>query len=373
MSHKLNKMQRFVPGVYKPTTNAYVKGLLYAWAGEDDLIVQAAQDAKEQIYVKTAQLQYLDALGSNVGVFRPTSIGLADVQYRELIPALSFYPKQVVPTIRKVLDVFFGAGNPAVKINEVNPNEIVIQIPASVPALRRSLKGSNHFHDYSGTIVSVDNIGKSIVVNIGITKILQVDELAMAYFGVGNYEYQILSNGAGSAGVTIQFPASLNLSSLIAGDKFNVGGVLNYPGSFVPDKRSNFTVTRKRGIAGQAIVAGNIYPTLSMTDASGIPDGTGKVVFSYGMNNQEGPIKYFGRPNNSTLLLDPSYTFTKDHTIGEVVNVSVVPYQAPRINGNDYSVYLVGVEAARILAQQIVESVLAVGVVVRWIVVEPKC
>lgn len=370
---KLAKMQRFVPGIYKPQTNAMVKGLLYAWSYEDDQIVQAIQDAKEQIYVKTAQFQYLDSLGSNVGVFRPSSIGLADAQYRELIPALSFYPKQVVPTIRKVLSVFFGANNPLVKVNEVNPNEIVIQIPASVPALRRSLKGSQHFHDYRGTITAVDNIGKTVTVDIGITKALTVDEIQNAYFGVGNKDYPILSNSAGSTGVTIQFAASIDLSGLTAGDVFNVAGVNNYPGSFVPNKLATFTVTKKRGTIGQALTAGNIYPILTMQDASGIPDTTGKVVFNYGMPNQEGPINYFGRPNNSTILLDPSYVFTKDHTIGEVVNVSVLPYQAPRIDGSDYSVYLVGVEAARILAQQIVENVLAVGIVVRWIVVDPKC
>lgn len=370
---KLAKMTRYVPGLYKPETNPMVKGLLFAWSSEDDFITQAIEDAKDQIYVKTAQFQYLDALGSNVGVFRPSAIGLADAQYRELIPALSFFPKQVVPTVKKVLGVFFGVGNPLVKVNEINPNEIVIQIPASVPALRRSLKGSHHFHDYAGTVVSVDNIGKTVTVNIGITKVLTVDEIKNAFFGVGNFEYPILSNAAGKTNVIIQFAASLNLSSITAGSRFNVAGVKNYPGSFVPNKISTFTVTKKRGILGQALTAGMIFPTVTMSDASGIPDATGKVVFNYGMPNQEGPINYFGRPNNSTILLDPSYVFTKDHTIGEVVNVSVLPYKAPRIDGSDYSVYLVGVEAARILAQQIVENVLAVGIVVRWIVIDPKC
>ena len=365
-------MQRYIPGLYKPTTNPMVKGLLFAWSSEDDTIVQAIQDAKEQIYVKTAQFQYLDALGSNVGVFRPSSIGLADAQFRELIPALSFYPKQVLPTIKTVLKIFFG-NDPRVQVNEINPNELVIQIPSSVPALRRSLRGSQHFHNYYGEIVSVDMIGKSVVVNMGPTKNLFMDEMAGAMFGVGNISLPVLSNTSGNAGVTIQFPASVSLAGLAVGQKFNTANVKNYPGSFVPNRFATFTVTKQRGILGQNLTAGQIYPTLTMTEASGIPDATGQVVFDYGMPNQEGPINYFGRPNNTTLFLDPSYVFTKDHSIGEAVNVTVLPYRVPRINGADYSVYLVGVEAARILAQRIVEDILAAGVVVRWIVVEPKC
>jgi hypothetical protein len=371
---KLNSMSRFVPGLYRPTTNVHVKGLLYAWSGEDDQIVQAIQDAKEQIYVKLAKLQYLDSLGSNVGVFRPSSIGLADEQYRELIPALSFYPKQVVPTIKKVLEVFFGAGNPRVAVFEVNPNEIVIQIPSSVPALRRTLKGSNHFHSYAGTITAIDNIVKTLTVNFhSSTQNLIVDELAGATFGVGAITRPILSNQAGYSGVVIQFAASSNLLDYTVGDSFNIADVTNYPGSFVPDIRKTYTVTKQRGILGQSITAGNIYPTLTMQDASGIPDGSGRLIFSYGRGAEEVDIKYFGRPNNTTLLLDPSYTFLKNHSIGEVVNVIVKPYQEPAQDGTDLSVFLVGVEAARILAQQIVESVVAAGVVVRWIVLDPEC
>jgi hypothetical protein len=370
---KLDKMMRFLPGLYNPTRNPNVRGLLTAWADEDDRIVQAVKDAKEQLFVKTARLQYLDALGSNVGVFRPSAVNLADAQYRDLIPALSFYPKQVKPTIQAVLDVFFGVGNPIVSINEVNPNEIVIQIPSSVPSLRRSLKGSQHFHAYSGTITAIDNALKTLTVNLdSTTKALKIDELANASLGQGFISKPILSNPVGNTGVILQFSASTDLSGFSLGH-FAVSGVQNYPGSFIPDKTRAFTVTKQRGVLGQAITAGSIYPVLVMTDSSGIPDVPGRLIFDFGLNAQEADIKYFGRPNNTTLLLDPSYNFTKNHSIGSVVNVIVKPYIQPAINGNDYSVYFVGVTAARILAQQIIKSVVAAGVVIRFVVVDPVC
>lgn len=370
---KLAKYQRFIPSLYRPTTNPYVQGLLTAWAGEDDQLVQAIQDAKEQLFVKFARLQYLDALGSNVGVFRPSAINLADEQYRNLIPALSFSPKQVRPTIRKVLEVFFGENNPNIFIAELSPNEIVIQIPSSVPALRRSVKGSNHFKCYSGEITAIDNIGKTLTVDLdSTTKNLAVDEWRDAIIGQGVQSLTALSNTAGNTGVVIQFTASADLSGYALG-RFVVAGVDNYPGAFVPDPTRLFSTTRQRGILGQPIVAGNIYPTLLMQDASGIPDAPGRIVFNFGREGEEADIEYFGRPNNTTLLLDPSYSFLRDHSIGEMVNVIVKPYQNPAIDGSDYSVYLVGVTAARILAQQIVESVVAAGVVIRWLVKEPEC
>lgn len=370
---KLQNMSRFVPGFFKPTLNPNVRGLLYAWSSEDDRIVQAAQDAKEQLFVKYAQLQYLDALGSNVGVFRPSTFGLGDAQYRQLIPALSYYPKQVVPTISKVLEVFYGENNPRVFIKEVNPNEIVIQIPSSVPALRRSVKGSLHFHNYSGVITAIDNIGKTMTVNLdGDTKNLKVDELSSAKIGQDSYSEIILSNTAGSTGVVFQFSIGANLSVFSLG-RYNIANVKNYPGSFLPDPRRSFTATLQRGKLGQSITAGNIHPTLLMTDASNIPDSPGRIIFNLGRGNEEADVKYFGRPNNTTLLIDPSYNFSRDHSIGEMVNVIVKPYRNPNVDGTDYSTYLVGVTAARILAQQIVKSIVAAGVVIRWIVVEPVC
>jgi len=368
---KLSKMIRFVPSLYRPDVNPMVRGLLNSWATEDDAIVQSAQNAKEQIFVQTAQLEFLDALGSNVGVFRPTAFNLSDDLFRQLIPALSFAPKQVIPTIRRVLAVFFGVNNPRVLIHEIRPNQIEIQIPSSVPSLRRNLAGSHHFHNYSGTLTSVDLVLAEAVVTLdGTTKVLKVDELKGAIFGQGGLARYIVSNTAGSAGVTLQFGAGTDLSAYTVGGRFNCA-VPGYPGSFIPDPTASFSLTQQRGVLGQTITAGAIIPTLTMQDASSIPDATGLLVFNFGTMNEEALIKYFGRPNNTTLFLDPTYTFTKNHVSGELVNVIVTPYRLPRTSGADFSVYLVGITAARLLAQQIVESITAAGIVINWNIVGP--
>jgi len=371
MVTKLSKMSRFLPSRFRPTVNPNIRGILYAWAGEDDLLVQAIEDAKEQLYVVTAQLQYLDALGSNIGVFRPTVFNLSDSLFRQLIPALSFSPKQVIPTIKKVLDVFFGVGNLQVLVHEIRPNEIEIQIPSSVPSLTRGLRGSHHFHNYSGEITNVDNILKEITIDLdGDTKQLVIDEIAGGIFGQDINSKIILSHTAGDNGVVIQFSVSDDLSGFSVG-RFSATHPV-YIGSFLPDKTALFSTTRQRGVLGQTITAGAIVPNLIMTEASGIPDAPGYVVFNVGNPNEESLVKYLGRPNNTTILIDPSYTFTKDHSSGEVVNVIVKPYQAPNQDGSDYSVFLVGIIAARLLAQQIIQSIVAAGVVINWTIVEPE-
>lgn len=371
MVTKLAKLQRYMPSLYKPEINPFIRGLLATWAEEDDKLVKAVQDAKEQLYVVTAQLDFLNALGSNVGVFRPTEFNLPDDLFRQLIPALSFAPKQVIPTIRRVLEVFFGVNNPRVTIHEIRENQIEISIPSTVPALRRNLRGSHHFHNFSGTILSVDNMSKDIVVDIdGTDKSLYLDELQNGLFGSGLNSRTILSNTVGNNPVTFQFGAGDDLSVFSPGQRFNASHQ-KYPGSFIPDKTKAFSVTKQRGILGQSITAGSILPTCTMLDASGIPNAVGKIVFNYGKPNEESLISYFGRPNNSTIFLDPVYIFSKDHSPGESVNLIITPYQKPEVSGADYSVYLVGVTAARILAQKIVESIIAAGVVINWKVTGP--
>lgn len=368
---KLDKFIRFVPGLYRPSENENVRGLLYAWSGEDDAIVQSVIDAKEQLFVETAQLQYLDALGSNVGVFRPTAFQLADEQYRLLIPALSFAPKQVRPTIIAVLNVFFGVGNPLVQVFESNPNEIAIQIPSSVPSLRRSVRGAIHLKAYSFMIQSIDNTMKTMQVATYGSKALRLDELSNCTAGQDLHTASILGNSAGSGSQTIQFSASDDLSKFQTGRYFVVTNA-KYPSAYINDKRRPYSVTKSRGVLGQSIKSGQIAPHITMQDSSNVPDASGYLCFDFGFNNEEGPIKYFSRPNNSTLQLDPSYVFQRNHTIGETVNVVVPPYQTPDINGYDYRPYLVGVTAARLLAQSIVQEVLAAGIVIRWIVVSPN-
>ena len=372
---KLQKMQKNVPSIFKPTINKNIRGIQTALASADDRIVEQIRNAKEQLFVSLAQLQYLDSLGSNVGVFRPTVFNLSDTLYKQLIPALSYHPKQVITTIKTVLGIFFGENNSRVSVHEIRPNQIEITIPSSVPSLRRELAGSHHFHCYSGDIVSIDDVLKQVIIALdgGGSKVLDEGEVDGGLFGSSNKADIILSNftTVAPAKTVIQFSDEVDLSKYSAGERFNLA-LKNYAGSFIPDTRKPYTVTKQRGVLGQTIEAGKVYSTLIMEEASGIPDGAGLLIFNFGKPNREALVKYFGRPNNKTLSIDPAHVFESEHVAGEMVNVIVTPYQKPDKSGEDLSVYIVGVRAARYLAQDIIESIKAAGVVINWTVIEPK-
>lgn len=361
---KLDNMVRFIPSILRPDSNPNVRGLLSAWAsGDDDIVVQIGA-TKDQIFIKNADGSFLDLLGSNVGVFRDPNFSLTDSTFRNLIPILSYKPKQVVNTIQLVLDVFFGVGNS--DVFEVNPNEVVIRIPATIPGVRE-LKGAFHLNSYSGDVVSIDTTFNTITVDFeDTTQVIQIDEFANSLFGQNQDNATILSNTGGTTGVILQFSTTADLTVFNTTDKFNVA-VPTYQGSFLPDTTAAFTLRSLRGTLGQTITAGDSFPILQMNDASNIPDTIGNIVLSFGIGIQEGPIQYFSRPNNTTLFIDPAFVFAFSHVVDEPINVALVPYQVPKTNGADYSIYLSNITSSVTLAQQLVRSIVAAGVVIRTI------
>ena len=363
---KLDNMVRFIPDILKPNNNPNIRGLLTAWAEGDDDVVSQIDAAKDQVFIKNAAGSFLDLLGSNVGVFRNPEFTLSDDTFRNLIPILSYKPKQVINTIQLVLDVFFGVGNSSVF--EVNPNEVVIRIPSTIPGVR-GLKGAFHLNSYSGNIVSIDSIFNTITVDFeDSTQSIQIDEFANSLFGQNQDNATILSNTAGTTNVVLQFSTIADLTVFSTVDKFNIA-VPDYKGSYIPDTTASFTLRSLRGPLGQTITAGQSFTILQMVDSSNIPDDVGDLILNFGTNTQEGPISYFSRPNNTTLFIDPAFVFVNDHAMNEPVNLALVPYQIPNIDGSDYSIYLSNTTSSVTLAQDIVKSIVAAGVVIRTILV----
>lgn len=107
MANKFERLRSHVPAAYKPTVNRFIKGVLEAIATGDDSVSQAILDGKAQLFVSTASQQYLDRLGANVGVERPASLGMPDIDFRDLVPALSFAPKQIREVLYKLLEVWY--------------------------------------------------------------------------------------------------------------------------------------------------------------------------------------------------------------------------------------------------------------------------
>lgn len=289
-----------------------------------------------------------------------------------------------------------------VRVIEVNPNEIVVQIPSSVPVLRRTLRGSAHPRETKAEILSskevfdFSGLGASSTLDITIdstpttvtfthatdfadataataeevrdvinaqltflrafTSTDKTKKAVVLQTTEGASEYQVTG---GTANTVLNFDTTLQEDpDLIEA---------NFPSSYVFDPVGQlFTVTGTTGDLNTAIGAGAVQSTIDLVDASSFPNLPGKILFDFGRKEQEGPIDYTSRPNNSTLLIDASHVFANDHATGRKVNLISDAPTIPRLTGDDYPVYIVGTEEARAAAQDLIRQLLAAGVVIRF-------
>jgi hypothetical protein len=184
----------------------------------------------------------------------------------------------------------------------------------------------------------------------------------------------------------IELPAAVPIftSSLKGSHHFHEDATLESPvapangtwiGSFLYEPSGEpYTVTGKKCILQQNILAGSVQPTLNVDDADNIDDEQGYLIFSWGLNQEEKPVKYLRRSNSNTLLLDPSHVFAKNHLTGTVINQLDPQLTAfrPRENGDDSAIYLPSPTAVRGLIQNMLKNLVAEGVIVKFVILLPN-
>lgn len=196
-----------------------------------------------------------------------------------------------------------------VMIYEIRPNEMIIEIPAVVPALKRTLRGSHHFHADS-------TLEPPVAPNNGI------------------WQGSFLFDPSGSP--------------------------------------SAFTVSNQKTIIEDNLTAGNVFTQVTVDSTSDFRDTSGFLIFGWGTDTEEQPVGFRGVPNDKTILLDPGFVFQKTHLIGENVNVLVSqrPYR-PRANGTDLAIYLTSPSDARAVVELILKDLAAAGVIVNFVILAP--
>lgn len=197
-----------------------------------------------------------------------------------------------------------------VAVYNINPNELLIEIPAIVPTLRRTLKGSHHFH----------------------------------------------------ADATLEPPVPPSNDIWSGSFLFNPTGT-----------RSTFTLTSQRATLQQPINQGEVYTSILVDDTSLFDNPSGQIVFGFGTEKEEVPVTYRGIPNSNTLLLDPGYVFENDHAIGTSINVTSaqVPH-VPERDGTDLAVYLTSPSGAREIVQEIIQKLKAAGIIIKFEILAPN-
>lgn len=422
---KLKKFIRTLPKVYKPGNNPVLTALLKGFAGADDEINQQIQNTKAQLFVRTAEGQNLDKLANSLGVSRPVSLGLTDSEYQSLIPNLSLKAKQIRKTFYDTAEIFWGTLFVYTNVQtrnfapfNVSVGDMIEVAVDNKPSQRVKVvageiatNGAATAEEMVAILSKLDGIVPSIVtdaltgqlaVNLrvetpGPSGALEIIASPMVGtskmdFEVKKHEliqrdqrvaiYEIRPNE-----VLIEIPAVVPAlkRTLKGSHHLHTDGTLEQPvppengiwvGSFAYDPsgaQQTFTVSRQSAISEEGLTKGNVYTKITVDDTVNFIDQSGFLVFGWGLESQEQPVRFRGVPNSKTVLLDPSYVFKNDQPIGTPINVLAEqrPY-VPRRDGTDLAIYLTSPSDAREVVQRILASLAAAGVIVNFVILAPK-
>lgn len=146
----------------------------------------------------------------------------------------------------------------------------------------------------------------------------------------------------------------------------------NFLGSYTYDTHS-LPISKVSTTLQEPINEGSLETVIFGLNTNAFPDGTGYLMFDFGTDNQEGPVKYLARPSSGSLLVDPSYKFQKTHAINSDVMLLLgrTGYQ-PKQDGTDYQAFVTGTTAGRDAAIAMMESLAAAGIFLNIFIVYPK-
>jgi hypothetical protein len=146
-----------------------------------------------------------------------------------------------------------------------------------------------------------------------------------------------------------------------------------YLGSYLFSPKTGLPIAKTSTTLQETISAGQLKTVTVGANTSTFPDEEGFIVLGFGTSNEEGPIRYYGRPSSTTLLIDPSYKFKKTHAPGtDIALITDRKAYKPKLDGTDYGAYLTGTIAGRIEAQKLIEKLVASGIFLSVIITYPK-
>lgn len=144
-------------------------------------------------------------------------------------------------------------------------------------------------------------------------------------------------------------------------------------GPYMWDDSSAFVLSSFTAKLNMEIKAGNTAMNLSVKTPNSIPSEQGFLIFDYGLDTQEGPVRYLYKPSDSTIALDPAYVFQQNHSIdSSVVAIKRKGAQVLSGLGKEYPLYVSDPAAARVVLQELIREVKSAGAYLRYIVRFPK-
>lgn len=144
-------------------------------------------------------------------------------------------------------------------------------------------------------------------------------------------------------------------------------------GPYMYDTAAPFVVSSYVANTTQAINSGSIVLNLEIQAPNNVPNEQGYLIFDYGLNTQEGPVRYLYKASDSTIALDPAYIFKYNHAVG--ATITAIRRKGAHVLsglGKEYAFYVSDPALARQILQSLIEQVKSAGVFLEYIIRYPQ-
>jgi len=408
------KLTRMVPEAYKPTTNTNIGGLLVAFGQGDCRVEDLTAQVKKQLYVETAELQYLNRLGASVGVRRPAGVGMKDPDYRSLIPVMSYVPKQIRQALQALLAIWYGPLAVSANVESFFPEPYPLVDGQTLTITTDELRDLTFYvktADYLDvtnakaqevadamnrqfpngelaarvqtdptSLVQFVNVASSVIGATGSVEITGGTAAAAFTFPTGKQTINSLSRPAvlyevNNEELVVLLPSSpaVVTRKLKGALHFNKDSSGTIGAGYVFDRNAKYSISSLKTTIIGKISKGTVLSNILVNPLpASWPATAGYFVLDYGHTNEEGPIRYLTAPNSGNLVIDPSYVFKFDHAVSASIHY-VRGLGAPKVkqDGTSYAAYVTGLATARQALEDLIVAATAVGVVVRFLVQAP--
>jgi hypothetical protein len=306
--------------------------------------------------------------------------------------------------------------------------ELTVILPVTSPIVKRTLRGSHHFHSGLSNVVTTtdDTItlaspagfkesGSVFVVGNrasaeGVVSSVSGGSINMIngedwpetgamfspterkfYFYNGKYNNSLLSVSptppASLAGTSLKYVKKFSYTGLegnlltgVSPSPTNIVGFdvtsdiyieEGFPGSFLYDLGSSFSISEKSTFINEKIQQGSSRTVINVANVSDWED-EGYFMINFGTKEEEGPVRYLNKVGQEALIIDPGHVFKRDHLKGvSVRKLSHLGPSIPRVGGQDLPVYLTGTSQARSLMAEYLRSLVAAGIVLKFKIIVP--
>ena len=143
-------------------------------------------------------------------------------------------------------------------------------------------------------------------------------------------------------------------------------------GPYMWDLKAPYVLSSLTANLTSTILAGDALRSINVT-INQIPSAEGYLIFDFGTESEEGPVRYLYKPNSQIINIDPAYVFKNTHVVGSAV--TMIRRRGPHVMsglGTEYPMYVTDPAIARPILQDLIQQVASVGIFIEYIIRYPK-